>query len=285
MNIELECIPCFARQAAEAVAETVSEPARREPLLRQLLRDLAGADWGGSPPVLGQRIHRRLRESLGIADPYAAVKDRMNRAAAALLPAVRQRMAGELDPFVAAVRWAIGGNLLDAGAKTGIAAEELPARVESVWNAPISGDPAALRRAAEAAHSIVYLADNAGEIYFDRLLIEALPTEKITVFVRGSPVINDATLADAETAGLTEIVPVFANGSDAPGTVLTDRSAELREWMERSDLVIAKGQGNYETLSEYDRHIFFLLTVKCPVIARHIGEPVGRLVLREQGAP
>lgn len=280
MKTHLACIPCLARQALDAVTEGVADPARREPLLRQLLRDLADDDWSGTPPAMAQRLQRSIREALGDSDPYRAIKDRMNRMARDLLPALRARIAAHPDPREAAVRVAIGGNLLDVGAKTQIAAEDLPAHLETIWTQPLCGDVASLFAAAERAQSILYLADNAGEIVFDRLLIEQLPVGKVVVAVRGAPVLNDAVRADAETAGLPELVPVVDNGSDAPGTILDDCSADFRARFAAADLVIAKGQGNYETLSETDRPIYYLFTVKCPLVAARVGEPVGSLVAK-----
>jgi uncharacterized protein with ATP-grasp and redox domains len=131
-----------------------------------------------------------------------------------------------------------------------------------------------------ADNRILYLADNAGEIVFDRLLIKALPMEKITVAVRGAPVINDATLEDAETAGIRGIVPVIVNGSDAPGTLVKECSDEFRRAFDHADLIVSKGQGNYETLSGTTKAVFFLLTVKCPIIGADIGAPVGSLVIK-----
>jgi uncharacterized protein with ATP-grasp and redox domains len=128
------------------------------------------------------------------------------------------------------------------------------------------------------------LTDNAGEIVFDRFLIEQLPFDRVTVVVRGFPVINDATIADAETAGLTDIVEVMTNGSDAPGTILDDCSEEFRTRFAEADLIIAKGQGNYETLRECLRPIFFLLRVKCPLVANDLDCPVGSMVLRPSNA-
>lgn len=280
MKTHLACIPCLARQALDAVTKGVADPARREPLLRQLLRDLADDDWSGTPPAMAQRLQRSIREALGDSDPYRAIKDRMNRMARDLLPALRARIAAHPDPREAAVRVAIGGNLLDVGAKTQIAAEDLPAHLETIWTQPLCGDVASLFAAAERAQSILYLADNAGEIVFDRLLIEQLPVGKVVVAVRGAPVLNDAVRADAETAGLPELVPVVDNGSDAPGTILDDCSADFRARFAAADLVIAKGQGNYETLSETDRPIYYLFTVKCPLVAARVGEPVGSLVAK-----
>lgn len=283
MKTVIDCIPCLVRQAEEAIALAAGNTHRREQLMRTLLHDIAGADWGGSPPEMAQRIHRIIRQELG-CNPYASIKTLMNRTAEHLLPGLKAAMALQPDTREAAVRLAIGGNLLDVGAKTRIAAGDLPAHLESIWTQPLRGDTAALFRAADEAHCILYLADNAGEIFLDRVLIEALPAEKITVFVRGSPVLNDATMEDAEAAGLPDIAPVFDNGSDVPGTVVNDCSPEFRTWYDLADLVIAKGQGNFETLSDTTKHTFFLFTVKCPVVARHIGEPIGSLVIRENGA-
>lgn len=284
MKTALECVPCFARQAAEAVSLVVEDPGRRESLLRVILREIAAADWRGSPPVMGQRIHRIIRRELGCDDPYRGIKDRMNRTAESLLPATRSAMRRQADQREAAVRAAIVGNLLDSGAKTQVAPEDLQRHMEAAWARPLRGDAPALFRAVGKADCVLYLTDNAGEIFFDRLLIEALPAEKITVFVRGAPVINDATVEDAAAAGLPEVVPVFGNGSDAPGTILEDCSEEFRGWFGRADLVIAKGQGNYETLSDTTKRAFFLFTVKCPVIAGRVGEPVGGMVVTAGGA-
>ena len=280
MKTRLECIPCLARQALDAVVETVDDPDRREILLRRLLHEIADGDWSGTPPALAQRLHRTIRRELANPDPCLDIKVRMNRMAEQLVPAMRERIRTHPDPREAAVRVAIGGNLLDVGAKTQIAAEELPAHLDRIWSQPLRGEVDALFDAAEQAESILYLADNAGEIYFDRLLLEHLPAAKTTLAVRGRPVLNDATREDAALAGIPELVPVIDNGSDAPGTILEDCSDDFRAAFDRAGLIIAKGQGNYETLSESDRPVFFLFTVKCPLVADRVGEPVGSLVAR-----
>lgn len=285
MQTAIECIPCLARQAVEAVSLCIEDPARREAVLRRLLCEIANDTWAASPPVMGQQLHRVIRAELGDDDPYRDVKKRMNRAALDGLENWKREMERAVDPREAVVRLAIAGNLLDSGAKIQLAPEDLARQFQSIRTMPLAGDPLELFRAADQASCILYLADNAGEIMLDRLLIEALPTEKITVAVRGKAVINDATMADAELAGLPEIALVIDNGSDAPGTVLEECSEPFRNWYDRADLVIAKGQGNYETLSETAKPIFFLFTVKCPLVARKIGQPVGTLVVSRKGSP
>ena len=284
MNTALECIPCFVRQAAEAVEMCAVDNPRRERLLRRLLCEIADADWAVMPVVIAQRLQRIIRAETGVADPYRALKNRMNHIALELMPALIEAVRRHADPHEAVVRIAIAGNLLDAGSKTRLAPEDMPARLHAIWDLSLVGNVEDLFHAANAARRILYLADNAGEIVFDRLLIEALPAEKITVAVRGVPVINDATMEDAKTAGIPEIAPVISNGSDAPGTVVEECSEEFRSCFNGADLIIAKGQGNYETLSDANKNIFFLLTVKCPLIAADIGASVGELIVHQRNA-
>ena len=275
MNTCLDCLPCIFRQTLDAARRVSDDPAFHERVARQVAAWIHAADLKESPPVMAQRLHRFLKGVTGIEDPYAAAKARDNALALSLLPELRERLARSPEPFALAVSLAIAGNLIDLGPKSDLTADEVVGSIRRVEEAPFSGDVAALRRRAASAHSILYLADNAGEIVLDRLLIEALGSERVTVAVRGAPVLNDATLADAQTAGLRELVRVISNGADVPGTVLSECSAEFRERFDRADLVIAKGQGNFETLSDAPRDICFLFKVKCPVIAARVGLTLG----------
>jgi hypothetical protein len=237
------------------------------------------ADLRLPPPVMAQRLHRFLREITGVADPYASAKTRDNALALSLMPELRQRLAVSPDPLLLAVRLAIAGNLIDLGPKHDLSAEEILRSIRQVLDEPFSGDLETFRQAADNAGDILYLADNAGEIVLDRLLVEALGPARVTVAVRGAPVINDATIDDARAAGLHEIVRVISNGSDAPGTVLEECDAEFRKRFAQADLVISKGQGNFETLSAAPRDICFLFKVKCPVISANVGLPLGTQAL------
>lgn len=275
MQTALECIPCFARQALQAARFVTDDPRVHERLLRDVLRWAADMDLAQCPPAVAQRLHRRLRELAGVEDPYRAVKDRFNRMAMDMLDELGDKVRRADDPLVMALRLAIAGNVIDLGVDGELTEDDARRAVAAVLDEPFHGDVERFRRTAESAGSILYLADNAGEIVFDRLLVERLATDRVTLVVRGGAVLNDVTIEDARAVGLTEIVEVIDNGSDAPGTILDDCSEPFRRRFREADLVIAKGQGNFETLSDEPGNIYFLFKVKCPVIADHVGLPVG----------
>jgi hypothetical protein len=279
MKTSLDCISCFTRQAVEAAKLVSDDPIIHEQIVRELFRWVAEMDFAQSPPLLVQRIHRRLREITGVEDPYRAIKERHNCLASSLYPELKAGIEEASDPLAMALRLAVSGNIIDLGAKSGLSDADMVSILQRSVAEGIAGDFACFKKAVTGAHHVLYLADNAGEIVFDRLLIEQLSPDRITIAVRGAPVINDATMVDAESIGLCEIVEVIDNGSDAPGTVIEDCSEAFRRRFEQADLIIAKGQGNYETLSGEAHSIFFLFKVKCSVIAAQVGVPVGTNVV------
>jgi damage-control phosphatase, subfamily I len=275
MNTALDCLPCFLRQALDAARFVSDDPALHERLMRELLKQLSEISFDRSPVYLGQQMHRRLRELAGNLDPYAAIKQQFDEMALAMLPSLQKRVAAAADPLMMALRLAIAGNRIDLASFHDLTLETARDAVNNVLDAPFAGDVEALRQAVARAERIVYLADNAGEIVFDRLLLEQLPLERTTVAVRGHAVLNDATVENAERAGLPGWVELIDNGSDAPGTLLDDTSEEFRACFDRADLILAKGQGNFESLSDHPGPVWFLLEVKCAVAAAHVGLPLG----------
>ncbi len=280
MKTFFDCIPCLIRQSLASVRLVTDDERIHEQILREVLLETSRMDLEQPPAAMSQIVHRRIRQLCDNGDPYRESKDRFNQLALELLPGFRRRMEEAADPWETAVRLAIAGNIMDLGVKSGLSESDIQISIAQSMYEPLDGSISGFVAAVADAQSILYLTDNAGEIVFDRLLIEQLPCEKVTVAVRGVPVINDATLEDAETAGLTELVRVIDNGSDAPGTVLPDCSDEFRRLFDEADLIISKGQGNFETLNGSLRPIYFLLRVKCSVIASDIGCPVGRMVLQ-----
>jgi len=287
MKIFLECIPCFVNEAFNVSRRVTDDEAVQERVLRAVLAKASELSFSQSPPHMGYEIHRIIREETGNDDPYSEDKTYCNRLALGMYPDLRKKVLASDDPFETAVRLSIAGNILDFG--VGILTQEMAAStlaetIRDSLTRPFAFDNLPLlRQAVEEADDILYLGDNAGEIVFDRLFIEQMPAGKVTFVVKGGPIINDATREDAEAAGMTSLVSVVDNGSRIPGTILGLCSPEFRERFDAADLVIAKGQGNYETLSEVDRKIFFLLKAKCPVIARDIGCEVGDIVVSGDG--
>ena len=280
MRTHFDCVPCFVRQVLDSVKMTTDDEQIHEKVLREALHLASKMDFHQSPPAMAQKIHRFIRELTGVQDPYLQVKDRFNKFALKMYPDMKERIETSADPLETAVRLAIAGNIIDLGVKSGLAESQVERTIAGSLTESL--DMEALeefKNATAQAKDILYLGDNAGEIVFDRLLIEQLPCENITFVVKAGPIINDATMQDAEMTGLTDTVSVIDNGSDAPGTILESCSEDFRSRFSGADLVIAKGQGNYETLSDADKNIFFVLKAKCPVIAQHLGCEIGCLVL------
>ncbi|RJX32595.1 MAG: DUF89 family protein [Oxalobacter sp.] len=281
MKMSLDCVACFVRQSLDAARLVTTDEIEQERIVRDVMRWLSDQGLEHSPPVLAQLVHRRLREISQVGDPYREAKTRHNAMAFDLLPELRAQIASSDDPLALATRLAIAGNVIDMGMKSMVAEDDVRESIRHALEEPFVGEWEDYRQAVANAKRILYLADNAGEIAFDRLLIEQLAPERVTVAVRGAPVLNDATHEDAQAVGLHEIVTVIDNGSDAPGTLLHECTPELQRLFSTADLIIAKGQGNFESLSHQGHDVFFLFKVKCPVIARHVNLPMGTQVLRQ----
>jgi uncharacterized protein with ATP-grasp and redox domains len=284
MKTYLDCIPCILRQSLEAARMVSTDPIAHEKIMRNTLQWAGEMDLNQSPPAMAQRFHRYLREMTSVDDPYRQAKDELNRLALELVRPFQARVKADSDPLQMAARLAIAGNIMDMGVIGNLTEAEVRQTMEQALHAPFFGELDKFRQAVADAKSILYLADNAGEIAFDRLLIEQLLPKQITVVVRGAPIINDVTLIDAQTVGLDQLVEVIDNGSDAPGTILSDCSPEFLRRFAEADLIISKGQGNFETLSGEAGNIFFLFKVKCPMVAKLVGQPVGMQMLVQSSA-
>ena len=280
MKTTYDCIPCFIRQALDAARLTTPDENIHEQVLRGVLAAASKMNMDQSPPVMGQYIHKLIRELSGIDDPYKKIKDRFNSFALELYPDLKQRIRSSSNPMDTAIRMAIAGNIIDFGVNAEIDRSIIVDTIEQAMSVQLFGNIDILCDSIDSAKNILYLGDNCGEIVFDRLLIEQLPVDKVTFVVRGGPIINDVTMADARETGMTELVNVMDNGSNIPGTVLEKCSKEFRECFAHADLIIAKGQGNYETLSSCEKNIFFLLKAKCPVISGHMGCEPGSFIVK-----
>jgi len=283
MKTYSDCIPCLAKQAIRLSRMVGLTTSKEEQVLREVLATLSRTPYHYPPPYLGREVYRTIKGVSGIYDPYEGKKRLINERIAHLLPRIKLEIEEGDDPFNTALRFAIAGNAIDFGTERKIDFEK---ELKEAGEKPFVRDESKeLKKAIERANTILYLGDNAGETFLDKLFISQFPAgKKVYYGVRGAPIINDATKKDAEVAGISEVAEIVENGSDAPGTILDDCSVEFRDLFDTVDIVIAKGQGNYETLSEVKRdNVFFLLMVKCPVIANDIGCPLGGMVVAKRG--
>ncbi len=280
MKTACDCVPCLIRQALEASRYFTDDAQFQEKIIKDILKNLADEDLTSSPPAIARHVHRRIKEMTGLEDPYREVKKGFNALALKMLDPLREEIMADEAPLLAAVKLAIAGNVIDSGAKTSLTEKEVPDDIEAALSQPLEGDVSFLFDALEKAERILYLADNAGEIVFDRPLIELIGPERVIMAVRGAPVINDATLKEARETGLDSLVRVIDNGSDAPGTLLDDCSSSFLDYFNGADLIIAKGQGNYESLCDVSAPLHFLFKVKCPVIAERSGFAAGSHVVK-----
>lgn len=283
MKTSLDCIPCLLRQSLDAARLVSPDPSVHERVIRDVLHWTGEMDLNQSPPAIAQRIHRQLRELTGVSDPYCEAKEWQNRIAMELVPKFRAQVKSAKNPLLMAARLAIAGNVIDMGSNGNLTEADVRQSLSKALTEPFFGEEDRFQQAIAQAKSVLYLADNAGEIAFDQLLVEQIikqvSPERVTLVVRGAPVLNDATLIDVHTVGIDRIVEAINNGSDAPGTILNDCSEEFLRRFAEADLIISKGQGNFETLSNNPSNIFFLFKVKCAVIANLVNQPIGMQML------
>ena len=279
MKTYLDCYPCFLRQALNAARRANASDDQQRQILLKTMDELASLPADATPPQMASRIHRQVRQLTKISDPYRQAKDEATQQALALYPKLKKLVSLSSEPLETALRIAIAGNIIDLGVAESY---DLEATLERVLRQNLAiNDIETLRTALMEHRSILYLADNAGETVFDRVLIETLD-QSITYVVKASPIINDATREDAIAAGIDRAAEIIDNGSDAPGTLLDQCSKSFRDRFSQAKMIIAKGQANYESLSGNPAPIFFLLQAKCSVIARNLGVDEGSIILKRQ---
>lgn len=287
MKTELACLPCFFGQITRTLGHAGVNGDRGRRILRRAGALIEDASFDQAPARITTLIHRLMREETGV-DPYKQVKDAFNRIALEQLPRLRRLAEGTPSSFGAGtdrleggVRAAIAGNVIDFGIYDRI---DLDRSIQESFHLPLTRpDYDAFAQAVRESRNILYLCDNAGEIAFDRVLIDVLRGlgKNVTAVVKGIPVINDATREDAAAVRLAESAThVIDNGNDGIGTLLEHCSDAFKKAYDSADMIISKGQANYETLHDVpDKPLFFLFKVKCPVVAQDIGRVNGDIIL------
>jgi hypothetical protein len=228
-----------------------------------------------------RHLYGMVREETGVADPYATEKAAANARALELLPGLRERVRKAEDPLLTALHLSVIGNYLDAG--TGIEFDwEGALEREQSRDLAAGGTYARFSQKVRQGAGVVVVGDNCGEIALDTLLVSELLRKgcNVTYAVRDVPVLNDATLEDADTVGMTALCRVVSSGCDAPGTVADRCSPAFLTLLARADVILAKGQGNYEGMNTTHPDAFYAFKAKCPVIARELSVPQGTTMFR-----
>ncbi len=279
MRSYLDCYPCFLRQALQAARMVGADENQQYNILQQTVELMRRFPRQGTPPEMAYRIHRMIRDQLGNGDPYRAAKEASTRQALEFYDQLKSVVAGADDPLRTAMSLSIAGNIIDLGFNHDY---DLAGTIDRVQHEPFAIDHLDRFRQALADNGqLLYIGDNAGETVFDRILIETLPVP-VTYVVRGGPIINDATYEDALAAGLDQVATIIDSGARVPGTLLHRCSPEFRKRFANAPIILAKGQGNYESLSQSGAPVFFALQAKCSVIAGDLGVPIGSFVLKSE---
>ncbi|MCM1989380.1 damage-control phosphatase ARMT1 family protein [Oceanirhabdus seepicola] len=284
MKVTYECLTCLVRQSTEAARMVTEDIELQQKIIKHTLQEVGKLDFSETAPYLGSIIHKYIKEISNNPDPYKELKAKYNDVAFQICEDLKlSELVKSSDfPLDTACRLAMAGNIIDFSVSILVEEEQVRETIEKCFKANIHGSTAdELLDAANKANKILYLADNSGEIVFDKFLINELPKEKITYVVKGEPVVNDATMDDAVSVGMIDLVRVIDNGSDAQGTIFDLCSDEFKNEFEEADLIISKGQANYETLSDVqNKEMFFLLKAKCKSVANNIECIQGDLVMK-----
>ncbi len=281
MNLTNDCLVCIARGSLDAARLATDNADHQQKIIKKILKSLSTIDMDNPPPLMAREIQRAVKQITGVDDPYARLKKKYNDLALSLFPALEKKV--ELNSFETAVRLSIAGNIIDFGTHTAIGEQKVLDTIDQALTMEVNGRVAFLEKACSKARHILWLADNSGEIVLDKLLLQKLDLAKVVVAVRGGPTQNDATMADAEYTGLTDLVRVIDTGAAIPGVMIDHCSDQFKRHYEKADLIIAKGQGNFETLDHTDSRIFYLFKAKCPVVADHAGCKLWDIVIMQGG--
>jgi hypothetical protein len=282
MNTYPDCYPCLLRHSVEATQLAGYQAEQQSRLIKRILQVMADGPLNVTPVRLTAVIHRLIQSESGIEDLYRNLKEKSNRQAMNLLPELYHVLENAEDGLLTAAKFAIAGNIIDYGG-TGIIFDLEKTLAECQTLAFGVDDFERFRADLAVAKRVVYVGDNAGEIVFDRLFVEEIKKfsgPEIAYIVRGKPILNDVTLEDARTVGMPDVVRVVSSGGDGPGCELDQATPEVMGLFETADLIISKGQGNYEALNDMPFYIYFFLKIKCGVIAEDIGACIGDSIVK-----
>ena len=269
------CVSCMLNSRINQFPEDAPEEKKVEYMTR-VLRELGEMKDAHGPVLATRNIVLFQAELFGKKQDYSELKSKFNQFVMEKVPFLKSEIEKADDSFKRAIQYGIVGNYIDFAVMEHVDEKQLEQLfIDASMYSLDEETYQAMKQDICYAEKIVYLLDNCGEIVIDKLIIEEVkrlnPRAMITAIVRGEEVVNDATIEDAEQVGLTEVVKVIGNGSDILGTCLKYISEEARTVIEKADVVVSKGQGNFETLLGYDKNIYYIFLCKCEMIAEMFG--------------
>lgn len=276
------CVPCYLKQALSAAREVTDDPEEQRRVLNEVAQVLPQLSLEDTPAHNSTYALWRAQEVLGCSDPFLSKKRHYNELALRMYPELGSIVEASSHPLRTAVRVAAAGNVMDLGILSGGEVDVVGVLNEVVRQGFAVDDCPVLEERLATATRLLYLLDNAGETVFDRVLIEELSARgaEVTAVVKGQAILNDATMEDADLAELDRVCRVISNGSPMIGTELGSCSEEFHRLFVAADLVVSKGQANFETLNETSSPILFVLKAKCPEVARELGVGLGDVVAK-----
>ncbi|WP_238861608.1 ARMT1-like domain-containing protein [Clostridium sp. YIM B02569] len=281
MKIHDKCLPCMVNQVIKVA--NITGVNNKEELLKEVFTYLSKMDFEATTPEIIGEIFGMIKEHTNNPDPYKETRNYYNTLFLKLLPEFERKIEQAENSFELAVRYAIVGNIIDFNPIHNTLLEDIFDYFERMEQLELAiDDSKELAEDILNSKTLLYLGDNCGEICMDKILLRKIkelnPNIKIFFGVRGKPVVNDSIAEDAYAVGIDEYSEVIDNGDGSLGTVLNRTSYEFKEVYKKADVVIAKGQANYECLSEEKKKIYFLLMTKCDVIANDIGAPEKKMI-------
>jgi len=282
MKLNFNCLPCLVNQVVRVANMTQAD--NKELLFKKVFTRLGELDFTESNSEIVGITFDILREHLGNDDPYMQTRAYYNKLFLDMMDSFAHRIECASNPFEQSVKFAIIGNIIDFNPIHNKSLDDIMKFFESSEDSALTINHISKMNLDIAnSKTLLYLGDNCGEICLDKLLIRQIkacnPDIDIFFGVRGKPVVNDAIETDAYFVGMDEYAKIINNGDDSLGTVIHRISPEFKKVYNEADIIISKGQANYESLSEeYHKNIYFLLVAKCDIIAKDIGVPLQSLI-------
>ena len=278
MRTYLDCIPCVMQQALRAGRMATADEVKLKQILDKTGELIKTISMESTPAETGAKVYQIVNEITGVKDPYKDIKQQHIKETKAIYPELEQIVAKADDKLLTAIKIAIAGNVIDLGVNK---AFDIVTDVKTILEQDFAiFDYPAFQKQLTASKNVLYIGDNVGESVFDKILIKELKIP-VKYAVRAIPIINDVTREDAVASGIDQVAEIVDSGCKSPGVILDQSTPEFLELFNRADLVISKGQGNFEGLSGCNRQVFFLLKAKCHIISKHLGVAEGSIILKE----